>query len=309
MDKPFLDHDELIRLMGSRGLDPGEHARFVLEREGYYPVVNGYRRPFLDGSSGDPERYKAGATFDELYALFVMDRRLRSVVFRFATLAEATLKSVSAYEFCAEHPRDNEAYLSARNYRRDKAHRAEVGTFVHDLELMLDRVPGRHPKSMRGYLRHYAEAHDNVPLWVTMNGMTLTQAYKFFDFQPEPMRNRIARRFSELHAQTHEPPARISPKALGDAYGHIKDFRNICAHDERLYCARVDKSQSTGLSRLMGDFYLVLTADDCRSLRDSVFRCLDFVAPRLHTIGEGDVLGAMGFSSRDEIARRLEVGR
>lgn len=46
MDKPFKSIDEQIAILESRGLECDNSTRLVLEREGYYPVVNGYKDLF-----------------------------------------------------------------------------------------------------------------------------------------------------------------------------------------------------------------------------------------------------------------------
>lgn len=48
MDKPFKSITEQIAILESRGLECDNNTRLVLEREGYYPVVNGYKDLFLD---------------------------------------------------------------------------------------------------------------------------------------------------------------------------------------------------------------------------------------------------------------------
>lgn len=48
MDKPFLTLDEQVNRLKSRGLLVDTRTRWILEREGYYSVVNGYKWPFLD---------------------------------------------------------------------------------------------------------------------------------------------------------------------------------------------------------------------------------------------------------------------
>lgn len=71
-------------------------ADHVLRREGYYPIVNGYKDLFLDRkaclTAGD-DRYGTGARFDNLYALFLFDRELRELLFSAITRAEAALKA------------------------------------------------------------------------------------------------------------------------------------------------------------------------------------------------------------------------
>lgn len=303
MDKPFRTYEQLTDIMIDRGLNPGSHARTILEREGYYPVVNGYRDLFI----ADGERYKAGATLDEVYALFVMDRRLRAVLFRHIALAEGVLKSVSCYEFCSRHQEDNEAYLDPASYRTDRRYRNMVVKFINDVNVMLGRDPKRPPSFTKDYLDHYKDMHDNVPLWVTMNSLSLGQAFKFYTFLDESTRFAIAQRFQEMHREARGDRARrITHESLRKSYDHIKDFRNICAHDERLFCARVDKSKSTNFRRLMADMYAVLTVDQCDSLYSGIAGCLDFAKSRIETIGERDILRQMGYDSRAEIRACLD---
>lgn len=47
MDKPFKSIGEQIAILESRGLECDSNIRLVLEREGYYPVINGYKDLFL----------------------------------------------------------------------------------------------------------------------------------------------------------------------------------------------------------------------------------------------------------------------
>lgn len=298
MDKPFRTYAELTSIMLSRGLNPGEHSRTILEREGYYPVVNGYKDLFLE----TPDHYRPGATLDEVYALFVMDRRLRAVMFRHIALAEGVLKSVCCYEFCSRHKDDNEAYLDPASYRQERRFRNMVVRFINDVNVLLGRDPKSPPAFTKDYLDHYKSRHDNVPLWVTMNSLSLGQAFKFYTFLDESTRFAIAQRFQEMHRECRGSKARrITHESLRKSYDHIKDFRNICAHDERLYCAKVDKSKSTSFRRLMADMYSVLTTEQCDSLARGITGCIDFANSRIRTVSEKEILSAMGFSSKREI--------
>lgn len=71
--KPYRSVDEQLRILRSRGMAVDAGAGHVLRREGYYPIVNGYKDLFLDRkaclTAGD-DRYGTGARFDDLYALF-----------------------------------------------------------------------------------------------------------------------------------------------------------------------------------------------------------------------------------------------
>lgn len=47
MDKPFMPIDEQVVILERRGLGVDTVTSRILAREGYYPVVNGYKVPFL----------------------------------------------------------------------------------------------------------------------------------------------------------------------------------------------------------------------------------------------------------------------
>lgn len=299
MDKPFRTYDELIDLMRGRGLEPGPNARFILEHEGYYPVVNGYKDLFLEG----PDRFKNGSTLDEVYALFVMDRRLKSAMFRYMALCEGTLKTVSTYVFCSRHEDDNEAYLDTACYARRGQRAATARGITHEMARAIGKLENEPPKFRKEYLEHYKRTHDNVPLWVTMNCLSLTQAFKFYYAQDESTRFAIAQEFQRMHREAHGKTARrITHASLQDAFDHIKDFRNICAHDERLYSAKVDKSWSTDFRRLLQDMRLVLTAAECESLLADIAMALNFADESISTVTVGQIVESMGFASRTDIA-------
>ena len=72
--KPFADKIQQIDILKSRNLlflDENK-AKRVLMRYGYYEIVNGYKMFLLEDNS-TRERYKSGATFEHLTALYELD--------------------------------------------------------------------------------------------------------------------------------------------------------------------------------------------------------------------------------------------
>lgn len=239
MDKPFLTLEEQRSLLSRRGLGTDSCTTYLLEREGYFAIINGYKDLFLKANMA-PERFREGSKFSEIYRLFIMDRRLRYILFRFLTFAEASFKSVCTYQFCRVYPEDNEAYLKCENYRVEEKYRQNVENLISDFRKVIYR--GGRKSFHNNYLFHYANHHDNIPLWVLMNNLTLGQAYRFYDCQNESIRFAIARRFQYLYERSHSDKRRITHSELSKAFNCIREFRNLCAHDERLYCARIGRS-------------------------------------------------------------------
>lgn len=141
-----------------------------------------------------------------------------------------------------------------------------------------------------------------------MNYLMLGQAFKFFEFQPESMRNSIAKSFSDLYFETHEVHKRISPRRLRLAYDHIKDFRNICAHDERLFCARVSPSHDVNLVGVLSDLELVLTEDDYKILRRNILLDALKLSDELSNDASAKVLFAMGVNDLPSVFPKEILG-
>lgn len=143
--------------------------------------------------------------------------------------------------------------------------------------------------------------HDEVPFWVLTKYLTLGQMFKFYCFQQESMRNSIAHSFSNLYAETHKKAVRISDRRLRLAYNHIKDFRNICARDERLYCARVSLSHDINFADVLNDLELVLPKNEYIQLLRDVVNALTELSENTHIEIMNDVIDSMGIHSLDPI--------
>ena len=152
-----------VQQLNRRGLQTDMRTPWILEREGYYSVVNGYKDPFLDKEAGKrthEDRYLTGTSFNDLYALFVFDRNLRFLLFRMTTLSEAILKTICSYEFTKENADEKNPYLNIANYAETgKAHDKAV-LLIPKLEkiISLNRNP-RFP-DRKEYLRHCLEEYE-----------------------------------------------------------------------------------------------------------------------------------------------------
>ena len=81
MEKRFKNLEEQIEILKSKGLiiEEEESVKEILLRENYF-FINGYRYPLM--KSNKEKRFLEGATFDELYSIFLFDRNIRNVFFK-----------------------------------------------------------------------------------------------------------------------------------------------------------------------------------------------------------------------------------
>ncbi|PAU67187.1 Abi family protein [Bifidobacterium criceti] len=301
MHKPFTSIDDQISLLESRGVICDRDTETALMREGYYSVVNGYKNPFLDrdasAAAGD-DRFMSGTRFEDILTLFDFDRRLRFAVFKALTLAEAVLRTVCAYCFSQDHLDEPNAYLNRENlFQPSSEQRDIVSGMLRTMEKIIDnggRAPERGGKE---YLHHCIASHDGeVPLWVLANDMSIGQVTTFYRIMSPAERGAVARQFEFLYTKSHRKPMAITSAKLDSIYSRIKNFRNICAHDERLYCAR-PFGLNNSLFQLMRDLQLVLTKKDHREFLQQVESLMLYIMKRLPGIAPQvfDSMGVGGF--------------
>ncbi len=298
MDKPYKSFDEQIEILQKRGLSTNEKTQIILMQEGYYSVINGYKDLFIDkekksAASGE-DRYKEGVKFDHIYRLFEFDRNLRVLMMRYLAIAEASLKTTCAYCFCGRYDKVEESYLRKDFYRSDRGYSHRIDLLIGDFKKVLGRVKGNDNSHTREYIEHYINNHDECPLWVLFNTMSFGTVHKFFSYQKESMRNVIARHFSDLYSKTHDDMKRFNDIGLLLAYDHIKEFRNICAHDERLFSAKVSPAKDISFVALMNDLSLVLPQTEALRMRIDVADLAINVLEDVESLDVDEFLSAMG---------------
>lgn len=262
LEKPFRSIDEQIEILNNRGLPTDDRTEFTLMREGYHSVVNGYKDLFLDAAAtqkAKEDAYVHGTHFIDIFNLFTFDRELRSTLMKYFASAEATLKATCAHAFTKAHQDERNPYLNILNYKEKYQKKGKALDLIDEFKTAVGLNDGDGSWRRKSYLRHYVDNHGGeVPLWVLMNYATLGQAFRFYCFIPEGIRNEVAKSYSKLYEDSYGEPKRIHPRMLRTAYDHVKDFRNICAHDERLYCAKVSPSNDTPVGRVVDDLQLLI---------------------------------------------------
>ena len=96
-DKQFKNLDEQIEILRYKGLeiDDEKYAKEVLLRENYF-FLTGYRHMLMQ--EGNQKVYKKGATFEELYSIFLFDRQFRNLIFKNLLIVENNAKSIFSYQ-------------------------------------------------------------------------------------------------------------------------------------------------------------------------------------------------------------------
>ena len=128
MKKVFRTLDEQVNILKDRGLIifDLEKAKKILLKENYF-FISGYRH-FFETSK---DKFIKGTTFEELYGIFLFDRKLRNIFFKKLLVIENNVKSINSLVWILFKVFSNiislRNYQISINYEKDKynTHREE----------------------------------------------------------------------------------------------------------------------------------------------------------------------------------------
>ncbi len=304
LNKPFKTHDELISLLISRGINISSaqqksFAKKKLQRIGYYNLINGYSDLFLDKTQPD-DTYKSGTTVEEIAALYIFDEQLRHIFFKHILPIETNIKSLISYVFPQYHPETN--YLVYTNFNTISR---DAGK--HIPELISDLQKQIASRTSDPSISHYLRKYGYIPLWVLNNILTFGSLSKFYSLMKQNERQDISRTFH------------ITDNELESCLLYISAIRNLCAHNNRLYCYRskrvlcntiyhanmgIPLSPSNeylygkrDLFAVMIIFKLLLSKHDFETLVKEVDTALKKLYAKTIVLTQNDILNSMGFPS------------
>lgn len=296
MDKIFTSCEDQIKILKTRGLKIVDErkALSVLEREGYYNLVNGYKELFVIDNRTNREHFIAGTTFDELYSLYTFDRKLRFVMLQYLLKIENTFKTVVSYNFAKEHGVKD--YLKASNFNK---HESKVKQFIKHIE----HTVATQLSNKNSMIVHYNTYHGYIPMWVLSNILTLGEINKFYSYLQDSDKSKIAVHLSNIFH------TRLYPDDLSKYIGNIGLVRNKCAHDQRLYDFRTRYSISTnnaiykalGITRNINSLFDVticmsqlMDADEFSTFMMNIKRLSDQLKSEIKTIPFGTITKKIG---------------
>lgn len=303
-EKEFKTLDELVDILIERGVDipdssARDYAKRVLHKHGYYNLINGYNKLFLDTDPDKPyPTYRSGTTMCEINALYQFDRVLRNIFFRYILETETTIKSLISYYFSQAHGHKN--YLIYTNFNTAlKDSRSQITNLIAEIQRQIAS------RSSDPSISHYLRRHGYIPLWVLNNILTLGTISKFYSLMLPAERQNVSKYFNMLDNE------------LENALMYISAVRNFCAHGNRLYCFRTKKPLTNTIYHeklnipknpkgeyLQGkrDLFACMIAlkrllsnNDFKRMSKEIHRALGTFNKKLNVLNKNDILTEMGF--------------
>ena len=221
--KIFRTLDEQIEIFRQRGLTVNDSARArdILYRENYF-FISGYRHLFT--KPGNKDLFLEGTTFEELYATFVFDRKIRNIFFKNILIVENNIKSIISYQLSKKYGFKEKDYLDPSNFSADSIKNRQVYDVLNKVKRQI-RVNGK--KHTATY--HYINNYGYIPLWILVKVLSFGIIAEFYDILKVDDKEGIAKAY-DLDIETMRVYLSL-----------LSNFRNVCAHEDILYDHRTQR--------------------------------------------------------------------
>lgn len=221
--KIFKTLDEQIEILKSKGLivEDVDQAKDILFRENYF-FISGYRHLFM--RSIKENRFIEGTTFDELYAMFLFDRKIRNIMFKYLLIIENNIKSIISYTLSKKYGFKEKDYLDPKNFTQDSLKVRQVHDILNKMKRQI-RVNGKQHTATMHYLSNYGY----VPMWILVKVLSF---------------GIVSELYCILKAEDQETIADVydlDVETLTIYLALLSNFRNLCAHEDILYDHRTQR--------------------------------------------------------------------
>ena len=188
--KPFADKNKQIDILKSRDLTflDENKAKRVLMRYGYYEVVNGYKM-FLLEEDCTKERYKSGATFEHLTALYELDKSIRNGVIQASLEIELSLRTAIAYTLAEDFGVEERQYLYYKNFRQGDTIWSDSQP-TNERAILLNKLIHLGNRNIEP-LNHYRTNHGHIPPWILLKESTFGNLKYIFKLLKGPQKDKV----------------------------------------------------------------------------------------------------------------------
>lgn len=222
--KIFKTLDEQIEILQNKGLiiNDVDNAKQILFRENYF-FVSGYRHLFMRSSKENI--FIKGTTFDELYATFVFDRRIRNIMFKYILIIENNMKSIISYQLSKKYGIKERDYLNPKNFTQDGIKSRQVNDVIAKMKRQI-RVNGKQHTATLHYLSNYGY----IPMWILVKVLSFGIISELYNILKAEDAYNIAEYYN------------LQPDSLSIYLAILSNYRNVCAHEDILYDHRTQRS-------------------------------------------------------------------
>ena len=307
--KQFKNLDEQIDILKYRGMiiKDEDYAKTILLRENYF-FLNGYRHLFMKNREGN--EYIEGTTFEELYSLFLFDRSIRNVFFKYLLVIENNLKSVTSYQLSKKYGFRERDYLKPKNFTQHPDKQRQLNDLLKKMKRQIRVNGSQHTATL-----HYVSNYGYIPLWILVKVLSF---------------GIVSELYSVLKTEDQRDIARIYGVEVDDFMTYLPilaNYRNLCAHEDILFENKTQKEiddtiyhQVLGIPKNDGEFTCgkrdlfaliiimkqLLQSEDFKNMTIELENIIQTLNYNLNSISIDKVFKRMGFPKNWQELAKIE---
>lgn len=285
--KQYKTNEELLEYLESKNviIKNKTSALKKLEKYTYYSIINSYKYNFKDSNNN----YLPNVSFEEIYALYEFDKNLKLIMLKYALEVESLIKSLMSNHISNIYGVDD--YLNANNLD-NKANLMVRKKLIDKINEDINHNYGIHLA-----ITHYKDNYGFVPPFVLTKILTFGVISSYYGLLKQSDRQIIAKKF------------KISDALLKQILKCLTNVRNICAHNDRLFCYRdkytlkfkeidtnyVIKDNLTNLYMMIRAMQIILDKRQYNSLVKAIEKELKKLDNKLNSVDIKNILRIMGY--------------
>lgn len=241
--KVFCTIEEQIEILKGRNLIILDEERTyqLLLRYGYYEIINGYKDFLINGESKNKEKFIDGATFEHIFALYELDKKLRNAILEATLEIESSLRTAVAHTISELYGDEEKLYLNRIHYKPGKPNFENGIQKGYKIDQLINKFKKINNDDIQP-MKHYRQSHGNIPPWIMIKGTSFGNVINFTKLQKPVAKKKIFSILSNL------------PEEIFDIIPEYKDFfidslflchafRNRAAHSGRIYNYRATNAE------------------------------------------------------------------
>lgn len=298
--KIFKNLDEQIEILEGKGLviRDKDKTKDILFRENYF-FIAGYRSLFMENFKD--RKFIKGTTFEELYSMFLFDRYIRNIMFKYVLIVENNIKSIISYQLSKKYGIKEKDYLNPKNYTQDSLKVRQVKDVLNKIKRQIRNNIKNHSATF-----HYVTNYGYVPLWVLVKVLSFGIVSELFNILKPDDQFKIASEYN------------INVEQLSIYLSILSNFRNICAHEDILYDHRTQRvipddviHDRLGIEKVDGEYkygkndlfsimiimHYMLTEDEFRNFVNEIGYEIEVLDGKVDVVPLDNILNKIGFPS------------
>lgn len=245
MQKKFLTYNQQMKCLREKNIEcNGSMSKTILCRQGYFNIINGYKVPFTCGKDIDgSNKYINGTSIFHFSKLKFFDEEIRYLLLKYITKAEEEVRTFVSYKFDLLNNKGSDSWYEISAYDNTKN--------PSDLIGLISKIYTEINQSKQDYVKFYLEKHKSIPTWIAIKSINFSTFINMIDYSKKGLKDAICNLYGFVD-ETGHPDYKL---LLGSLHW-MRLIRNICAHNERVYCIkRLDGRIKGSIIKSLGNRY------------------------------------------------------